>query len=202
MATIGNSLKDASHLIKVGGLVVYPTETLYALGADPYNRLAVLKVFGAKQRGMEKPLSVAVSSLDEADELVFVNEAARKVAGEFLPGPVTIVLKKKARLPKELTAGFDTLGIRIPNNQIALDFIEMAGPITATSANISGKSPPTTLEEAKSQMGNDVDYIINGGECTGKVQSTVIDLSDPENVTILREGAIPEDDIRKLLNKT
>jgi L-threonylcarbamoyladenylate synthase len=195
------ALKEAAHMIKAGGLVIYPTETAYGLGADPYNRIAVLKVFGAKQRPLDKPLSVAVSSLEEADTLVFLNNAARKIAGRFLPGPVTIVLKKKARLPKELTGGSDKLGIRIPDNQMALDFIELAGPVTATSANISGRPAPTTTYEAKSQMGDKVDYVLDGGECKTKGQSTVIDLSNPESPIILREGEITEEEIKKALNK-
>ena len=86
-------IEEAAELIKAGGLVIYPTETVYGLAADPFNRIAVLKVFGAKRRPLDKPLSVAVSSLDEADKLVFVNGAARKIAGAFLPGPITMILK-------------------------------------------------------------------------------------------------------------
>lgn len=194
-------VKEAARIIKAGGLVVYPTETVYGLGADPFNRIAVLKVFGAKRRPLDKPLSVAVSSLEEADKLVFVNEAARKIAGAFLPGPITIVLKKKARFPKELTAGSDKLGIRIPDHPIALNLIELAGPITATSANISGHPDPITAYEAKKQIGDRVDSVLDGGECKIKKSSTVVDLSIDSGFEILREGAISRQAIEEALKK-
>ena len=197
---VNGIVKEASELIKAGGLVVYPTETVYGLGADPFNRIAILKVFGAKRRPLDKPLSVAVSSLEEADELVFVNEATRKIAGAFLPGPITMVLKKKARLPKELTSGSEKLGIRIPDHPIALRLIELAGPITATSANISGQPAPITAEEAKKQIGKEVDLVLDGGECKIKEPSTIIDLTESEP-KILRVGAILEKEIKKVLEK-
>ena len=192
-------IKEAAELIKAGGLVIYPTETVYGLAADPFNRIAVLKVFGAKRRPLNKPLSVATSSLEKADELVFINEAARKIAGAFLPGPITMILKKKARLPKELTAGSEKLGIRIPDHPIALRLIELAGPITATSANITGQPAPTTAYEAKKQIGKSVDFVLDGGECKIKEPSTVIDLM--EKPKIIRAGAVPEGEIEKILEK-
>ncbi len=192
-------IEEAAELIKAGGLVIYPTETVYGLAADPFNRIAVLKVFGAKRRSLDKPLSVAVSSLDEADKLVFVNGAARKIAGAFLPGPITMILKKKARLPKELTASSDKLGIRIPNHPVALRLIELAGPITATSANISDQPAPTTAYDAKKQIGKDVDFVLDGGESKIKKPSTVIDLTDEKSPKILRIGAVSEEKIKQVL---
>lgn len=194
-------VKEAAEIIKAGGLVIYPTETVYGLGADPFNRIAVLKVFGAKRRSFDKPLPVAVSSLEEADKLVFVNDPARKIAGAFLPGPVTMILKKKARLPKELTAASDKIGIRVPDHPIALRLIELAGSITATSANISGKPAPTTGYDAKKQIGDRVNFVLDGGRCKIKEPSTVIDLTEPEEPKLLRVGAVPEEDIKKVLGK-
>ena len=194
-------IKEAVKIIKAGGLVIYPTETVYGLGADAFNRIAVLKVFAAKRRPLGNPLSVAVSSLKEADKLVFVNKPAREIAGAFLPGPITMILKKKARLPKELTAASDKLGIRIPDHSIALHLIELAGPITATSANISGQPTPTTGYDAKKQIGNRADFVLDGGRCKIKKPSTIIDLTEPEEPKILRIGAVPKDDIKKVLGK-
>jgi len=194
-------VKEAANIIKSGGLVIYPTETVYGLGADPFNRIAVLKVFGAKRRPFGNPLSVAVSSLDEADKLVFVNGPARKIAGAFLPGPITMILKKKARLVKEITAGSDRLGIRIPDNPIALRLIELAGPITSTSANISGQPAPTTAYNAKEQIGDRADFVLDGGRCKIKEPSTIIDLTELEEPKILRIGAVPKEDIKKVLGK-
>lgn len=195
-------MKEAVGIIKAGGLVIYPTETLYGLAADPFNRIAVLKVFAAKKRPFDKPLSVAVSNLEEADMLVFVNGTARKLAGAFLPGPLTMILKKKARLPQELTAGSEKLGIRIPDHPIALQLIELAGPITATSANTSGQPPPRTAYEAKKQIGGSADFILDNGKCKFGQPSTVIDLSNEGEFRILREGAISQQQIEEALKLT
>lgn len=189
-ASSGRVLKEAAALIRAGGLVVYPTETVYGLGASATNRLAVLKVFAAKRRPMDNPLSVAVKDIAQADEVAYVNAAARKLAKAFLPGPLTIVLKKKARLPAELTAGSDKVGIRIPKNEIALRLIELVGPITATSANISGKPPITTAEEARRQLDGRVDFVLDGGPSALGIESTVVDVSEEGRYEVLRDGAI------------
>ncbi len=195
------TIADAAHIIKEGGLVVYPTETIYGLGADPFNRISVLKVFGAKRRPFKKPLSVAVTDFDQMDELVFTNNAARRLSEAFMPGPLTIILKKKARLPKELTSRSEKLGIRIPDNQIALKFIEAAGPVTATSANVSGQPNPITAKDAKDQLGNSIDFILDGGMCKLGKPSTVVDLSVEGSFEILREGSITRQEIERVLNR-
>jgi len=189
-AGLDKAIKEAAAIIKAGGLVVYPTETVYGLGASAFSRIAVLKVFAAKKRPLDNPLSVAVKDIKQADEIAYVNTAARKLAKVFLPGPLTIVLKKKANLPKELTSGSDKVGIRIPRNEIAIKLIERAGPITATSANISGQQPITTADEAREQLGNKVDFIIDGGPSQIGVESTVVDVSEEGKCEILRDGAI------------
>jgi len=196
---VEKKIKEAANILKAGGLVIYPTETVYGLAADASNRSAVLKVFSAKQRPTNKPLSVAVKDLDQAEKLVYINNYARKLAEIFLPGPLTLILKKKAILPKELTAGSESLGIRIPDHPIALKLIELSGPITATSANISEQPPPITAEEAKKQLGDRVDFVLDGGECKIKQPSTVVDLSIEGEFKILREGAIPKQGIEEVL---
>lgn len=193
------AIKEAAAIVNAGGLVVYPTETVYGLGARASNRMAVLKVFAAKKRSLDNPLSVAVKDIKQADEIAYVNTAARKLARAFLPGPLTIVLKKKARLPKELTAGSDKVGIRIPNNDIALKLIELAGPITATSANISGKQSITTAEEAHNQLDGVVDFVLDGGPSQIGIESTVVDLSDEERLEFIRDGAVSRDAIKVAL---
>jgi len=197
---LDEKIKKAAETIGAGGLVVYPTETVYGLGADALNRDAVLKVFAAKSRALDNPLSVAVKDLKQADTIAYVNDAARKLAEAFLPGPLTIVLKKRSILPKELTSGLDNVGIRIPDNPVALRLIELAGPITATSANISGQPSPTTAEEAKRQIGEHVDLILDGGECKIGEESTVVDVSEEgEEFKILREGTIVSQAIEAVL---
>jgi len=193
-------IKEAAQIIKAGGIVIYPTDTIYGLAADPYNHIAVLKVFAAKSRVEGKPLSVAVASFDQMDELVFTNTPARKLTKAFLPGPLTIILKKKARLPDELTGGSDKLGVRIPNHPIALKFAELAGPITATSANIAGRSNPRSADEAKEQIGDKVDFVLDAGESPIGEPSTVVDLSE-EKLVVLRPGAISEDELKKVLSE-
>lgn len=194
-------IEEAANIIKAGGLVIYPTETVYGLAADASNRIAILKVFAAKRRSLDNPLSVAVKDLKQAEKIVYVNSKAKKIAKIFLPGPVTLILKKKALLPKELTSGLDNIGIRIPDNPIALKLVEMAGPITATSANISGHPAPITVEEAKEQIGNKVDFVLDGGECKLGQPSTIIDLSKEREFKILREGAIPKQAIEEILKE-
>lgn len=193
-------IKEAAKIIKAGGLVIYPTDTIYGLAADPYNHIAILKVFAAKSRQEGKPLSVAVSSFDQMDELVFTNTLARKLTKAFLPGPLTIILKKKARLPEELTGGSNKLGVRIPNHPIALKLAELTGPITATSANIAGNSNPRTANKAKEQIGDKIDFVLDAGESPIGEPSTVIDLSE-EKIVILRQGAISEEELRKVVGE-
>ncbi len=193
-------IEEASEIIKAGGLVAYPTETVYGLGADPFNRIAILKVFAAKSREFDKPLSVAVSDINQMDELVYTNSNARKISKEFLPGPITLILKKKAILPSELTSNSDKLGIRMPDNEIALELIKKSGPITATSANISGNNDARNAKEVEIQLGSKIDYILNGGECKTGKPSTVVDLSEENDFQILREGDIKKDSIEKLLS--
>jgi L-threonylcarbamoyladenylate synthase len=198
-AGLDKAIKEAAAIIKAGGLVVYPTETVYGLGASAFSRIAVLKVFAAKKRPLDNPLSVAVKDMKQADEIAYVNTAARKLAKVFLPGPLTIVLKKKANLPKELTSCSDKVGIRIPRNEIAIKLIELAGPITATSANISGQQPITTADEAREQLGNKVDFILDGGPSQIGVESTVVDVSEEGRCEILRDGAIARVSIKDAL---
>ena len=140
-------MKEAVGIIKAGGLVIYPTETLYGLAADPFNRIAVLKVFAAKKRAFDKPLSVAVSSLEEADMLVFVNGTARKLAGAFLPGPLTMVLKKKARLPQELTAGSEKLGISKSSCHIGMFDVSTCEDVEMHSLNKQEELSPPKKEQ-------------------------------------------------------
>jgi len=198
-ADLDKAIKEAAAIIKAGGLVVYPTETVYGLGASAFSRIAVLKVFAAKKRPLDNPLSVAVKDIKQADEIAYVNTAARKLAKVFLPGPLTIVLKKKTNLPKELTAGSGKVGIRVPRNEIALKLIELAGPITATSANISGQQPITTADEARKQLAGRVDFVLDGGPSQIGVESTVVDVSEEGKCEILRDGAIARVTIKDTL---
>ncbi len=179
---IGRDIKKAANIIRRGGIVAYPTETVYGIGANIFSEDALKKVFSVKGRQKDKPISVAVSSFKMMDKLVHIGTKEELFIGKFLPGPVTVLLKKRKVVPDILTSGRDLLGIRFPDHRTAIRLIELAGvPITSTSANISGKAPPHRVEEIKI----DVDYILDGGECYAQ-PSTVVDLV---NRKIMRKGA-------------
>jgi len=193
-------IEHAAEIIKNSGLVIYPTDTVYGLGADAFDRQAVLRVFEAKQRRLDKPISIAVASMEQAREVVEWNNAANVIAKKFFPGPLTIILKKKAKFPDELTAGEDKIGIRIPNHPVALELIKLVGnPITTTSANISGQPDPRTAEEAVKQIGKKVDFVLDAGKCKIGEPSTVIDLTAGK-VEIIRKGSLSKATIEEVLS--
>ncbi|WP_286878507.1 L-threonylcarbamoyladenylate synthase [Methanoculleus sp. UBA413] len=172
----------AVRVLRRDGLIVYPTETVYGLGADALSEDAVLKVYEAKNRPLSRPISIAVSDMDMLGAVAVLDEAARAFIERFLPGPVTVVLPAKSCLPAILTGGTGLVGIRWPDHEIALAIIaRLDSPITATSANVSGEIPPTRPEDV--YVPND--YVVDGGELPG-TPSTVVDLTTRR---ILRKGA-------------
>jgi L-threonylcarbamoyladenylate synthase len=192
----------AARIIRKGGIVVYPTETVYGMAANPFSRKAVMKIFKAKRRPLGSPLTVAVNRIGEASKFGFVSKRARILAKAFLPGPLTIVIRKRPGLPKELTAGMDTIGIRVPDNDVARRLIELAGPITATSANISGQHSPSTADDAKAQLRGRVDMVIGCGKCKVGKESTIVDVSVKGKFRVLREGAISQKSIERVLESS
>ena len=179
---IGTDIKKASEIIRKNGIVIYPTETVYGIGANIFSNIALEKVFTIKKREKDKPVSVAVSDIKMMEDLVYIGEKERRFIEKFLPGPVTVVLKKKERVPDLLTSGSKLLGIRFPAHESTIRLIQLAGvPITSTSANISGEAPPASVDEIRISA----DYIIDGGVCKGE-PSTVVDLV---NLKIIRKGA-------------
>ncbi|HQD26798.1 MULTISPECIES: L-threonylcarbamoyladenylate synthase [Methanoculleus] len=171
----------AVRVLQRDGLVVYPTETVYGLGADALSEDAVMRVYEAKNRPLGKPISVAVSDMEMLRAVAVVDDAARAFIDRFLPGPVTVILPAKSCLPETLTGGSGLIGIRWPNHPIALEIISrLDSPITATSANLSGEAPPTRPEDVSVPH----DYLVDGGELPG-TPSTVADLSSRR---ILRKG--------------
>lgn len=179
---IGKDIKKASEIIKKNGIVIYPTETVYGIGANIFSNIALEKVFAIKKRDKDKPVSVAVSDLKMMEDLVYIEEKERYFIQKFLPGPVTVVLNKKDKVPDMLTSGSELVGIRFPAHETTIKLIQLARvPITSTSANFSGEAPPRRVGEIRV----DADYIIDGGECKGQ-PSTVVDLV---NRKIIRIGA-------------
>jgi len=172
----------AVEILKLGGVIAYPTETVYGLGANIFNELAIRRIFEIKGRLINKPISVAVSSFEMLESIACVSLENRKIIGKLLPGPITIILPKKEIVSSLLTGGTDFIGIRFPENKTAKEIIEKVGfPITATSANFSGEKEIT---EAK-DITLSVDFIVKG-KCKYKKPSTILDLIERR---ILREGA-------------
>lgn len=195
---INEGTLDAVKIIKKGGLVIYPTDTLYGIGCNATNEKAVKSVFTVKKRSLSNPLSIAVSGTEMMGQYCEISKAAEKLADVFLPGALTMVLMKK-NLPEALTGGAPKVGIRIPDSDITLKLIELLGaPITATSANISGNPPPISAEEAISQI-PEADIVLNAGTCKGGVPSTVIDLCGKPK--ILRQGAIKRFELKKVIGE-
>lgn len=191
---------EIGELVKRGGVIVFPTDTVYGIGGDPFREDVVRRVFQIKRRG-EKEMPVLVSNLDKAKELVEFDERALILARLFWPGPLTLVLKMKVRLPKELTSGKEKLGIRVPRHELALKIIEASGgAIIGTSANISGKPPPRSVEEIDPDIEREVDLVVDGGRTELGVSSTVVELvpnaeRSHAGIKVIREGAIKADDV-------
>lgn len=193
-----DSILAASHIVKRGGLVVYPTDTVYGLGCDPFNVEAVKRVFKAKGE-RKKPLPVLASNIEYAEKIVYLSKMARRIAARFWPGPLTFVLPKKRALPNIVTCNLDSVGVRVPRHDTANHLIQLSeGLLIGTSANKTGKNPPRTAHEANKQLGKEVDMILDGGPAPLGVASTVIDLTS-EEPRILREGPISLEGIMKVL---
>ena len=194
-----NKIKEAAMSIKEGGIVLFPTETVYGIGANALDENAVNKIFEAKGRASDNPLIVHISNIDMLDNLVKeVGKVEQKLMDNFWPGPLTIIFDRKECIPNVVTAGLNTVGIRMPSNEIARKLIEFAGlPIAAPSANISGKPSGTKIEDIIDELDGKVDYILDSGMVDIGVESTVIRVID-DKVHILRPGKITVEDIQNL----
>lgn len=185
-----SELKKIGNEMKKGKIAVFPTETVYGIGTNGLDSNAVEKIYKIKNRSKDNPINLLVSNIEMA-ELVAENisELEYKLMKKFFPGPFTIILKKKKGLVSDvLTAGKDTIGIRIPDNEIALKLIEYAGcPIATSSANFAGENPKTKIESVTNDFYKDVDYVIDGGECNIGIASTIVQVEDGK-IHILRQG--------------
>jgi L-threonylcarbamoyladenylate synthase len=194
-----NIIEQAAQAIREGEIVAFPTETVYGLGANALNPEAVAKIFAAKERPSFDPLIVHISQVEDLYKLTkTVDERILALAKAFWPGPLTIVLPKSDKVPDIVTSGLPTVGIRMPNNEIALQLIsEAACPIAAPSANKFGRISPTTASHVKKQL-PDLKHIIDGGACKIGIESTVIAVHD-DGFKILRQGFITKEDLEKIL---
>ena len=197
------SPETAAQFIKRGGIVAFPTETVYGLGADVFDEIAVAKIFEAKQRPADNPLIAHIGSLDQIGELVSsVPDFARRFIDAFFPGPLTLVLERSARVPLIATAGLDTIGIRMPGNAEANEFLKLCGvPVAAPSANISGRPSPTTWEAVYEDLNSRIDCILQGEATIIGLESTVVDCTSDDPL-ILRAGAVSLESLREIVAST
>lgn len=193
------ALKEARDVLLSGGLVIYPTDTVYGLGANPLDEHAVRRAFEAKRREA-RPMPVLVSSIEAAGKLVEVDNVARGLMERFWPGGLTLVLPRKPAVPDVVTCGLPGLGVRMPNHLIALELAEsIGGYILGTSANISGRPAPRSAGEAVEQLGGSVDLVIDAGPCPVGVPSTVLDLT-ARPPRVVRVGAVPIEALKEFLS--
>ncbi|KXZ40537.1 L-threonylcarbamoyladenylate synthase [Alkalithermobacter thermoalcaliphilus JW-YL-7 = DSM 7308] len=185
-----------ANILRNGGTVIFPTETVYGLGANALDEEATKKIFKAKGRPSDNPLIVHIADKNDVYKLAKnVNESAKIIMDKFWPGPITIILQKSDILPATTTAGLDTVAIRMPSHPIALRLIERANvPVAAPSANISGRPSPTQESHVLEEMNKKVEGIILGGDCSVGIESTVIDITN-ETPVILRPGKITYEDL-------
>jgi len=191
LTTSKNDIACASEIIKDGGLVAFPTETVYGLGANALNEQAVKNIFKAKGRPADNPLIVHISDVCQLKDLVLdIPKKAQILMDKFWPAPLTIVMRKSALVPEIVSAGLDTVAVRMPDHSVALDLIRSCNvPIAAPSANTSGKPSPTTAKYVIEDMNGRIDAVIDGGNCPVGVESTVIDVTTAVP-SLLRPGAV------------
>ncbi len=196
------AIYQAAEVIKRGGIVAFPTETVYGLGADAFNALAVARIFEIKQRPYFDPLIVHVANPADVERLVReIPSRAKKLMKRFWPGPLTVVLLKGKNIPDIVTAGLPTVAIRTPDHPMALSLIkESKCPIAAPSANPFGYLSPTTAEHVREQLGDQVDLILDGGPCSVGVESTIVSFLAGE-CRLLRPGGLPLEEIESLIGK-
>lgn len=184
------TLRRAASIINDGGLVVFPTETVYGLGGDATNPDAARKIYEAKGRPSDNPLIIHISSPEEAERYAYTSELYYMLAERFMPGPLTLILKAKDTVPTQTRGGLDTVAVRCPENPIARELIKLAGvPIAAPSANISGSPSPTNAAHVREDMDGRVDMIIDGGDADFGLESTILKI-DGDVITLLRPGRI------------
>lgn len=190
-------IQNAGEIIKKGGLVVFPTETVYGLGADATNPVAVKKIFEAKGRPSDNPLIIHISKPEEAENYTYTNSSYYRLAAKFMPGPLTVILNSKNTVPLSTRGGLSTVAVRCPENFIARALIAAAKtPIAAPSANISGKPSPTAAMHVIDDMSGKVDMIIDGGRCDFGLESTIVKIESEDTLTLLRPGKITLDDLK------
>jgi L-threonylcarbamoyladenylate synthase len=197
------NIKKAANFLKKGEPIAFPTETVYGLGANIYNKKSVAKIFEIKQRPFFDPLIVHIANLKQLEEVAKIeDERIYLLAKHFWPGPLTLVLPKQKRISYLITAGLETVAIRMPSNIIALSLIqELNSPIAAPSANLFTHLSPTTAQHVQKQLGNKIKLILDGGKTTCGVESTILSIEKNKKPVVLRMGGLPIENIEKIIGK-
>lgn len=194
------TIERAARVLRNGGLVAFPTETVYGLGGDALNPHAVARIFEAKQRPRFDPLIVHIPRIEDLDTVARPCDMALLLADAFWPGPLTLVLPKRGQVPDIVTSGLPSVAVRVPDNAVAIRMIELSGrPVAAPSANRFGCTSPTTSSHVEKAMGRDVDMILDGGPCRIGLESTILSLLDADRPVLLRSGGVPVEDIEQVV---
>jgi L-threonylcarbamoyladenylate synthase len=193
------AIAEAARLLRAGRLVVFPTETVYGLGANALSAAAVAGIFAAKGRPADDPLIVHLDSAEALAQVAVANELAERLAARFWPGPLTLVLPRQAAVPSAVTAGLDTVGVRVPSHPVAHALLVVARvPVAAPSANLFGRPSPTRAEHVLEDLAGRVDLILDGGATDVGVESTIVDVSGARP-RLLRPGGLPAEAIESVL---
>ncbi len=193
------SIQVALQILREGGLVAFPTDTVYGVGALVFDGKAVESIYVAKQRPIEKAIPVLMADAADMEKVgMDIPEVAYQLAARFFPGPLTCLIPKQPTLPESVSAT-ETVGVRVPDHEVARSLLRAAGPMAVTSANISGQASPSTAQEVLAQLGGRIDLILDGGKTPGGVPSTLVDCTG-KDLKILREGPISLAEIRQKLS--
>ncbi|MFK0200141.1 L-threonylcarbamoyladenylate synthase [Streptomyces lavendulae] len=202
MTTTTSDIETAAEVLRAGGLVALPTETVYGLGANAEDATAISRIFQVKGRPSTHPLIVHIGGAEQLDAWVQdVPDTARLLAEHFWPGPLTLVLRRGPRVPLEATGGLETVAVRVPDHPVALALLSaFGGGVTAPSANRFGSVSPTTADHVRAELGDAVDFVLDGGPCQVGVESTIVDATG-DTPTILRPGGVTREDLEAVLGR-
>ena len=185
----------ALQILRARGLVAFPTDTVYGVGALAFDQAAIESIYVAKSRPLEKSIPILINDIEDLEKVaVNIPALARRLAARFWPGPLTIILPKRADLPPAISA-IATVGVRVPDHPVARALLRAAGPMAVTSANLSGSESPRSALEVMSQLGGRIPLVVDGGETPGGIASTVVDVSGAEPV-IIRAGPVTLEQIK------
>lgn len=198
-ASSPDAIARALEVLRSGGLVAFPTDTVYGVGALAFDGRAVESIYAAKDRPVEKAIPVLIGDPEDLEKVgLDIPPSARRLASRFWPGPLTILVPKRTELPEAVSAT-STVGVRVPDHEVARALLRAAGPMAVTSANISGAQSPTMAHEVQEQLGGRIALILDGGPTPGGIPSTLVDCTTPE-LRVLREGPISVEELQTALD--